>query len=685
MKKKLRFHSAKTLFSALLAFSMVFSLFAVPLNGSALKVNAASAVTVWDGSSDTEWEGEGTEESPYLVSTGAELYGMVKEYCEKSNTAEPYFKLTADIYLNDVSASNWYKQEGINTWFYGWGYSTDTSFKGHLEGDGYTVYGIYYNGTDSGDIIHGLIPKLAGNATVNNVGLKNVYIESPNGVAGAVAGAINGGDVKITKCVVGSDVHISAKEAAGLVGNMHGATATFKYCGATADISGTNKQGAIIGGGWGTTNLIITNSYCVGSPTLINPTCDKSLYTTHDWPTTATCKVPVENMQGAKAKTNMPLLDWDVFATTTAFPIINNGEQITDEVWDGTTATEFAGGEGTAASPYQIETAAQLRKMAAEFGKDSNGNSLYYVLTADIYLNDTSAIDKWETLPPANNWYSDSLNTAWKGQLDGAGHTIYGLYSKTTTSDYWMAASLIQKFAPGASIKNLHIRNSYLSAPNTGASAIFGSCKASGDTTAVTLSGCSVDASVIINAKYAGGLFAVAVANLTVDNCWVACTGSTIIGTTYGGAMHGDAWGGYTFNVSNSYFDGCVPYYSDRVPTNGITANNSYIINPVDSDATRDGFTTVSSYTEMALNASDWYRIGDNKPLLRNRGVVLCDVDADDKDNLDANDLVALRKSLLGTEGYGNIISDVTKNGSSDILDLVRLKKLVSEVQKKND
>ena len=691
MKKKLRFHSAKTLFSALLAFSMVFSLFAVPLNGSAIKANAAPAITVWDGSTDTDWEGEGTANSPYLISSGAELYGMVIEYCEKWNTAEPYFKLTSDIYLNDVSVQNWYLQSGLKTWFCAWEYNTDFCFKGHFEGDGHTVYGIYYNGTDQGNIIHGLIPKLAGNATVNNVVIKDLYINSPNGVAGAVAGAINGGNVAITRCVVGADVIINCKEAGGLVGNMHDATAFFKYCGAAANVDGTSKEGAVIAGGWSTTNLTITNSYCIGTPGTITPTCDKSLYTTHNWPGDATNSFDELKMIGESAKTNMPLLDWKVFETTIGYPKIapvayDNGT--VGEVWSGNEATNYAGGDGTEASPYQIETGAQLRKMVAEFGKNYFDNSLYYVLTADIYLNDTSAIDNWETTPPANNWYSDSLSSdAWRGHLDGAGHTVYGLYSNTDTSEYWYAASLIQKFAPGASIKNLHIRNSYLAAPNTGASAIFGSCDTAGDP--VTLSGCSVDASVIIKAKVAGGLFAIVPTNLNVDNCYVACTGSTLSGTDYVGAMYGDSWGGHTFNVSNCYFDGCVPYNYNRRPGAGcVKAQNSYIINSADDttageELTADGFSMVSSYTDINLVTPDWYRIGGSKPLLKNRGVVLCDVDADDKDNLDADDLVALRKFLLGTDGYGNIISDVTKDGNSDILDLVRLKKLVSEHQKK--
>lgn len=667
--------------------------------------SVSAALSNWDGTVAGGFAGGDGDSAAtaYLITNAAELARAVKS---GRSSMGKYYKLANDIVINSDLTNN-------PTNWYGGSVYEDWVFCGTFDGNGHTISGLYYSGSDQ---YAGLFPIINQNARIKNLGIKNSIINGGE-CAGVIAGDLymeesvdwvtNGYSPtypSLVQCYIAEDVTVSADYAGGFVGRAVGygdVYISLYNCFIGASINGRTDNGADVGNGWSSwgpfgfhscpENVITTTPFNTDLLIYIG----NNVYTTADdanmpdWFT----KLTEAEAKGAAAKENMSGLNFTTIWQTNegAYPSLRifNGDTI--NIWDGTTATVFAGGEGTEASPYQIKTAAQLRKMAAEFGKDSDGNSLYYVLTADIYLNDTSAIGKWETQPPANNWYSDSLNSAWKGQLDGAGHTVYGLYSKTTTNNYWLTASLIQQYAPGASIKNLHIRNSYLSAPETGASAIFGSCEASGDTTAVTLSGCSVDASVIINAKYAGGLFAVARVNLTVDNCWVACTSNTIIGATYGGAMYGDTWDTepyYTFNVSNSYFDGCVPYYSGRVPhpgtDNGIRVNNSYIINPVDSDATRPGFTTVSSYSEMELNASDWYRIGDNRPLLRNRGVVLCDVDADDKDNLDANDLVALRKFLLGIEGYGNIISDVNKDGSSDVVDFVTIKKIIAGFNRSN-
>ena len=94
----------------------------------------------WDGSTKTQpAEGKGTEAEPYLISNGAELAWAVS-----NATADVYYKLTKNIYLNDVSQVNWSTgkvKEGytVKSWLVG------NSFAGNINGDGYTVHGVYYN------------------------------------------------------------------------------------------------------------------------------------------------------------------------------------------------------------------------------------------------------------------------------------------------------------------------------------------------------------------------------------------------------------------------------------------------------------------------------------------------------------------------------------------------------------
>ncbi len=67
---------------------------------------------VWKGDTAEEFAGgSGTPQDPYLIENGAQLYKMVKEYSNASGAADAqnkpeYFKITNDIYLNDVKAKD---------------------------------------------------------------------------------------------------------------------------------------------------------------------------------------------------------------------------------------------------------------------------------------------------------------------------------------------------------------------------------------------------------------------------------------------------------------------------------------------------------------------------------------------------------------------------------------------------
>ena len=118
------------------------------------------------------------------------------------------------------------------------------------------------------------------------------------------------------------------------------------------------------------------------------------------------------------------------------------------------TAQGFAGGSGTEADPYQISNSEELKylKTVLENAKeqwghteDAEGNIVwqagkvdeafeayrdaYYVLTADVYLNDIEAFDTWTEAAPENSWDACVLDRSMNFTLDGAGYTIYGLYA----------------------------------------------------------------------------------------------------------------------------------------------------------------------------------------------------------------------------------------------------------------
>ena len=58
------------------------------------------------------------------------------------------------------------------------------------------------------------------------------------------------------------------------------------------------------------------------------------------------------------------------------------------DVWDGSIASGFAGGDGTADDPYLIETAEQLALLAQNVNRGKTYQGDYFKLTRDLLLND---------------------------------------------------------------------------------------------------------------------------------------------------------------------------------------------------------------------------------------------------------------------------------------------------------
>lgn len=93
-------------------------------------------------------------------------------------------------------------------------------------------------------------------------------------------------------------------------------------------------------------------------------------------------------------------------------------------IWDGTTDISWYDDEET---EFHISTPEQLAGMAAiaNTGKTMEGKT--FILDNDVYLNDVSTYDEWETTPPENKWTSiDTFN----GTFIGENHNIIGMYFK---------------------------------------------------------------------------------------------------------------------------------------------------------------------------------------------------------------------------------------------------------------
>ena len=209
------------------------------------------------------------------------------------------------------------------------------------------------------------------------------------------------------------------------------------------------------------------------------------------------------------------------------------------EVWDGTVATVFAGGSGTAKDPYLIADGAQLAKLAQDVNGGNNYAGTYFVLTADILLNDISNWESWnETTAPANSWTPiGSGSQPFNGTLDGDGHSVSGIYINSE-ADY---QGLVGYLGSGRT-RNIGVKASYIKGVNH----VGGVC---GGNASGNVSNCYNTGSVEGNSSVGGVCGMNMMAN--VINCYNS-------GSVEGNSQVGGLCGRNDGTVSNCYNTGSV-------------------------------------------------------------------------------------------------------------------------------
>ena len=197
--------------------------------------------------------GDGSESNPYLIKTADQLYKLVmnNNNTAASESANKYYRLENDIYLNDVSAENWYEASGLNEWVT----LSDHigQFRGHFDGNGYVVHGIYYKDTTSE--YAALFPKLGpyddvANVTVKNVGVEDSYIQGK--YAGAITAVVDGSrdgnhNVEISCCYADESVYLNGTTANGFVAYLFNYYFTMDNCASRVRMIGTARTDEPIG------------------------------------------------------------------------------------------------------------------------------------------------------------------------------------------------------------------------------------------------------------------------------------------------------------------------------------------------------------------------------------------------------------------------------------------------------
>ncbi len=129
------------------------------------------------------------------------------------------------------------------------------------------------------------------------------------------------------------------------------------------------------------------------------------------------------------------------------------------DVWNGeAVATGFASGNGTQASPYLINTAAQLVYFRNQVDAGVTYAGKFVKLNKDIDL----AGHLFDPIGYGYTYNNDS-NTAFMGTFDGGSHTIYGLYQNGWELGYSYSTAGGGLFA---SIENATIKNLVIAGAN---------------------------------------------------------------------------------------------------------------------------------------------------------------------------------------------------------------------------
>ncbi len=224
---------------------------------------------VWTGGIASKFAGgKGTVDEPYEIATAEQLFYFVDLIMESSwgsgkktdttyTTLGKYYKITHDIYLNDISNARWYEKEGNNQWEYAMDHAQ--CLQGTLDGDGHVVYGLYFN-VDVNTRI-GLIPSIGQYGVIKNLMLANSYIVNEGNTAAGIVGMSESrtgatldeetgkrtsGTLRqlptIENCGVAENVTIISSTSSGGILGFSPTGAHIKNCYSLASLSGEFKR-----------------------------------------------------------------------------------------------------------------------------------------------------------------------------------------------------------------------------------------------------------------------------------------------------------------------------------------------------------------------------------------------------------------------------------------------------------
>lgn len=535
-------------------------------------------------------DGAGTTEEPYIVSSAADLDYVAAATNVGFDFYNRHFVQNSDIEYNanHQSYASWGTTAPTNVWTpIG---NQNAYFRGYYDGGNYTIYGLYMKLTgDTGAAING--SGLFGaihNKKVQNIHVKDSYFYAYRQLGG-ICGLSNGATT--TNCsfegyIYSANTNTTGGSTGGIVGIASSGTTTITKCYTDGVMDATGRHAGIVGSVNAPTNL--TNCYSV---------MDLSLHTAGTTAGQAGGLVGFVNtgitatvknsffagiiFEGLDSIARGPVVGYNLGTTTvtksyylsdTALEDTNGAElgenKTAIEFADGTVAASLGGqfedgenypvfskpyldGDGRKSNPYLITSVADFEEINRLVLNGNNLEGLNFRLTADLVLNENAEnYEDWKTTAPANEWEPiGRQGKPFAGNLDGAGHTIFGMY----IDDETVPAAAGQERGHGlfgatyrGTIKNLHIKDSYVAAYR-----VVGGMTGTAQET--TFENCSFDGYVFgYNINTSGGSAGGFIGAANMSNTFVKCyTAGKIDSVGRSAGLVGAA----TANGTNEIFD----------------------------------------------------------------------------------------------------------------------------------
>ena len=509
------------------------------------------------------FSGEGTKESPYLISTKEDLHTL-SSLINNPETAEEYYKKCYKQ-IKDIDLEN----EPFQPIGYWREDATKCSFYGLYQGNHHKITGLYVENTKGGA---GLFSTLTG--TVENL---SVYgnIVADNVQGGGIASNTNNG--KIVNCsFLGNISSKNNSYIGGIIGRIWRA-GTIEGCYFNGTID-SDKAGGIVGVAYAgyediVQHINIKNCYSTGTiesdndsvggiigHSTLNNTESTITYTNNYYLTTlASGGVCGKSVVGC---TNMSADALKSCADMLGNPFVNNNWD--NGFNDGYPIFEWQEkpvffGEGTKESPYLISTKEDLHKLSSLINNSETAEKYYnkcYKQTNDIDLEN-------ELFKPIGDWRSDAQKSLFAGVYDGNYCKITNLYITNPERGAGLFRTL------GGTVENLSVYGK-ISSNSVQIGGIAGNISGGGK-----IKKCSFSGEIVSeNNEYCGGIVGQIWRAGTVEDCYFNGT----IDSDKAGGIVGVAYAGYEevvehINIKNCYATGRIE--SDNNSIGGIVSHSS--------------------------------------------------------------------------------------------------------------